>query len=75
MNRENYDPTRRAALAYYQDKGVIFKSPYYGTPDYICVGKQHIAYGETFQEAWHEWAKMVKVGEYAQYKPYEEKYL
>ncbi len=59
------DPARRLSLAYYQEKGVIFKSPYRDTPDYVCVGKQRIAYGDTFQQAWDVWAKSTFTGKYA----------
>ncbi len=63
------DPARRLSLAYYQEKGVIFKSPYRDTPQYVCVGKQRIAYGNTFQEAWDDWAKCTHTGKYAQTYP------
>ena len=73
MNRENYDSSRRISIAYFGDKGIIFTSPWKGVSPYMCVGKNNIAFADTFQEAWHEWAKRVKVGPYELYK--EEKSL
>lgn len=67
MNRQSYGPSRRISIAYYGNKGVIFKG-LFNSSGYYCVGKQHIEYGYDLREVWNNWAKVVHVGDYSLYQ-------